>query len=139
MRLCIRTIGTPGFIKLKCKLCRRKKKIKVGTLKFVSITKNILKKRFLTKRILCYFGDILKSNLALAGVAQWIECWAAKPKGDQFNSQSGHLHRLQARSPVGGTWEATTHPSMSLSLSCSLPSVYKYIHTYIHTYIHKIF
>ena len=46
--------------------------------------------------------------MALAGVAQWIEC-GPQTKGLQFNSQSGHMPGLQARSPAGGMWEATTH------------------------------
>ena len=33
--------------------------------------------------------------IALAGVAQWIECLAYEPKGCQFDSQSGHMHGLQ--------------------------------------------
>ena len=41
-------------------------------------------------------------------------------KGHQFNSQSGHRPGLQARSPVGGAWEATTHWCFSPSLSPSL-------------------
>ena len=32
-----------------------------------------------------------------------------EPKGGRFDSQSGHMPGLQARSPVGATWEATTH------------------------------
>ena len=44
-------------------------------------------------------------------------CWCGsvdrvptyKPKGHQFHSQSGHMPGLQARSPAGGTREATTH------------------------------
>ena len=46
---------------------------------------------------------------ALASVAQWIECQAYKPKGRWFDSQSGHMPGLQARSPVGGAQEATAH------------------------------
>ena len=34
---------------------------------------------------------------------------ACKPTGHQFNSQLGHMPGLQARSPMGGTQEATTH------------------------------
>ena len=34
---------------------------------------------------------------ALAGVAQWIERWTAKPKGRRFDSQSGHMPGLWAR------------------------------------------
>ena len=49
----------------------------------------------------------------------WVR--ACKPKGHQFNSQSGHRPGLRARSPVGCTWEATTHWCFSPSLSPSLP------------------
>ena len=49
---------------------------------------------------------------------------AYKPKGCQFDSQSGHMPGLQPRSPVWGVWEATTHwcffPSLSPSLLLSL-------------------
>ena len=45
-------------------------------------------------------GTTLK--IALAGVAQWIECWPVA-KGHRFDSQSGHMPGLQAGSPVGGT------------------------------------
>ena len=58
---------------------------------------------------------------ALAGVAQWIECWPAnEPKGCWFYSQSGYMPALQARSPFGGAQEATTHCCFSPSLSSSL-------------------
>ena len=40
------------------------------------------------------------------GSVDWARC---KPKGHWFNSRSGHMPGLQARSPVGGMWEATTH------------------------------
>ena len=46
---------------------------------------------------------------------------ACKPKGCWFNSQSGHMPGLQARSPIGGTCEATTLWCFSPSLSPSLP------------------
>ena len=46
-------------------------------------------------------------DLALAGVTQWIECWAREPKGCQFESQSWHRPGLWARSPVGGVQEAS--------------------------------
>ena len=46
---------------------------------------------------------------------------ACEPKDRQFDSQSGHMPGLQARIPVGGTWEATTHGCFSPSLSPSLP------------------
>ena len=34
---------------------------------------------------------------------------ACKPKGPQFNSQSGHMPGFQAGSPMGGTREVNTH------------------------------
>ena len=45
-----------------------------------------------------------------------------------MDSQSGHVPGLQARSPVGSVWEATTHWcfSPSLSPSLSLSKKYKY-------------
>ena len=49
-----------------------------------------------------------ESHPALAGVAQWIECWPANQRV-QLDSQSGHMPGLWARSPVGGVREATTH------------------------------
>ena len=51
------------------------------------------------------------------GSVDWAP--ACKPKGYWFDSQSGHMPGLQARSPVGGMREAT---SQCLSLSFSLPS-----------------
>ena len=53
----------------------------------------------------------------------WLVDWvpACEPKGHQFNSQSGHIPGLQARSPVGGAWEATAHWCFSPCLSPSLP------------------
>ena len=53
-------------------------------------------------------------------MAQWIECWPAN-QSHGLDSQSGHMPGLQARSPVGGTQEATTHCCFSPSLSPSLP------------------
>ena len=48
----------------------------------------------------------------------WVP--ACEPKSCWFDSQSGHMPRLQAWSLVGGTWEATTHWCFSPSLSPSL-------------------
>ena len=48
--------------------------------------------------------------LPLSGVAQWIERQpACKPKGHQFNSQSGHMPRLHATPPVGGAQKVSLH------------------------------
>ena len=44
----------------------------------------------------------------MTGVAQWIE-QGCELKGRQFDSQSGHVPGFQARSPVGGAGESTTH------------------------------
>ena len=46
---------------------------------------------------------------------------ACEPKGRRFDSQSGHMRGLWARSPVGGVQEAITHRCFSPSLSPSLP------------------
>ena len=40
--------------------------------------------------------------VALAGVAQWIECRPANHKGRWFDSQSGHMPGLLAKSPGVG-------------------------------------
>ena len=53
---------------------------------------------------------------ALAGVAQWIECWPAK--GSLFDSQSGHIPGLWARCPA----RRAKAPQIDVSLSFSLPS-----------------
>ena len=39
------------------------------------------------------------------GSVDWV--LACRLKGGQFDSQSGHMSGLQARSPLGGRWEAT--------------------------------
>ena len=46
---------------------------------------------------------------------------ACEPKSHQFDSPSGHMPGLWARSPVRGAWEATTHWCFSPSFSPSLP------------------
>ena len=56
-----------------------------------------------------------KINVALAGVAQWIY----SVSGHQFNSQSRHMPKLQARSPVGGTLGRQPHIDVSLFFSLS--------------------
>ena len=54
------------------------------------------------------------SSPGWCGLVDWV--LACKPKGLQFDSQSGHMPRLWARCPVGGVWEATTHWCFSFSL-----------------------
>ena len=53
------------------------------------------------------------------GSVDWVT--AREPKGLWFNSQSGHMPGLRARSPVRSTQEGTTHWCFSPSLSPSLP------------------
>ena len=43
------------------------------------------------------------SGLALAGVAQWIECWPVNQRVTGSIPSLGHMPELQARSPVGST------------------------------------
>ena len=45
-------------------------------------------------------GRKKKRSAALASVAQLVEALTSKPKGDWFNSRSGHLPGLQAQSLV---------------------------------------
>ena len=56
------------------------------------------------------------SSPGWCGSVDWAPAY--EPKGHWFDSQAGHVPRLQARSPVGGVQEATTHwcfpPSLSL-------------------------
>ena len=59
-----------------------------------------------------------KFSSGWCGSVDWA--LAYEPKGRQFNSQSGHMPRMIARSPVRGAWEATTHGCFSPSLSPSL-------------------
>ena len=49
----------------------------------------------------------------------WVQ--ALEPKGCWFDSRSGHMPGLKARSPVGDAWEVTTQWCFSPSLSPSLP------------------
>ena len=51
-----------------------------------------------------------KLLIVLAGVAHWIDGLSANQRvAGQFDSQSGYMPGLQARSPVEGVREATTH------------------------------
>ena len=55
------------------------------------------------------FLSLSKINtLALAGVAQWIECQPADQRVTDSISSLGYMPGLWARSPERGTWEATT-------------------------------
>ena len=66
------------------------------------------------KRIYIYFFRIksfrkYKNTSALAGVAQWIECWPANQNVAGSIPNLGHMPGLQTRSPVRDAQEATTH------------------------------
>ena len=76
--------------------------------------RNIFKKFFRER-----YDDIdEKLRPALAHVAQWTECQpACEPGGHWFDTQSGHMPGLRARSPAGGVQEATTLTFLSLSFS----------------------
>ena len=65
------------------------------------------------------------------GSEDWVP--ACEPRGRWFDSQSAHMSGLQARSPVEGAWEATTHWWFSPYLSPFLPLSLK-----INKYILKI-
>ena len=52
--------------------------------------------------------SIRKAKRALDGMPQWIECQPVNQRVTSSNL-SGYLPGLQARSPVGGAQEATTH------------------------------
>ena len=62
--------------------------------------------------------------MALTTVAQLVGYHPAKQKDARSIPSQGHMSGLQARSPVGGAWEATMHwcfsPFLSPSLSFSL-------------------
>ena len=83
---------------------------------------------------------------AWCGSVNWAP--ACEPEGCRVESQSGHMPGLHARSPVGGTQEATTY--WCFSPSFSLPSSYfknkyfrrkkyiyryRYLSTYLSIYI----
>ena len=60
-----------------------------------------------------YFLPLTFCNLKTTPCAGWCGSvdWVptCKPKGHQFDSQSGQMSGLRARSPVGSMWQATTH------------------------------
>ena len=69
-----------------------------------------------------YYSPAIKSlsvGPGWGGSVDWVQ--ASEPKCCWFGSQSGHMPGLWARSPEGGTWQATTHSCFSPSLSPSLP------------------
>ena len=51
----------------------------------------------------------MKRIMALADVAQWIECRPVNQRVAGLIPNLGHMPELWIRSPVGGVQEATTH------------------------------
>ena len=64
------------------------------------------------------FGIKKDSSLGWSSSVDWV--LAYEPKGQWFDSQSGHMPGLWARSSVAGMWEATAHWYFSSFLSSSL-------------------
>ena len=63
----------------------------------------------------------IKMAIALAGVAQWIECQPVNQRVAGLIPDLGHMSGFWARSPVGAMREATPHGYFSPSLSSPLP------------------
>ena len=59
-----------------------------------------------------------KYFLVLAGVAQWTERWLPQTKGCRFDSQSGHMAGLWAKSQLG---ECGRQPHVDISFLLFLP------------------
>ena len=77
----------------------------------------------------CLFKKVYRSP-GWCGSVDWT--LACEPKGRQFNSQSGHMPGLWARSSFGGIWEASTHWCFSPSFFLpSLLSKSKYIKSFL--------
>ena len=55
----------------------------------------------------------IRTDMALAGVAQWIEHWPENQRVASLIPSLEHMPGLQARSPVGGVRETTTHKCFS--------------------------
>ena len=71
---------------------------------------------------ICLLSKVSSFSVDWCGSVDWVAF--CKPKGCQFDSQSGYLPGLQARSPVGGVQEATNR-LFSPSLSPTLPLTLK--------------
>ena len=63
----------------------------------------------------------IKMAIALAGVAQWIECQPVNQRVAALTPNLGHMPGLWARSPCGGHVTGN-HILMFLSVSVSFPS-----------------
>ena len=85
-------------------------------------------KVYIFQRYVPYLKDIFNFHPGWCGSVDWVLAWG--PRGQQFNSYSGHMPGLWARSPVGGARETTTHWCFSPSLSPFLPpfpSLWKWV------------
>ena len=90
---------------------------------FLHLKKTNICVKYINKR--AFFLGVNFSYLKTVYVPGWHSSvdWvrACEPKSCQLDSQSGHMPGLQARSPVGGTGDTTTHWCFTPSLSPSLP------------------
>ena len=68
--------------------------------------------------LLHYCSDKRKLCPGWCGSVDWVP--ACEPNSGRFDSQSGHMPGLQARSPVGGMQETTTHWCFSPSFPSPL-------------------
>ena len=88
------------------------------------------------------YGALRDSDLMLKRLNYWRNApgwcgsvdWAlaCEQKGHQFDSQSGHMPKLWAKSQVGGAQEATTH-------WCPCPSLSPFLPLYLKTKFKEIF
>ena len=87
----------------------------------------------MSSKLCCWFYNktrkINRRSLGWCGSVDWA--WASEPKCHHFNSQSGHMSALRARSPVGGAREANTYWCFSSSLYSSLPLCLKIIKIFL--------
>ena len=63
--------------------------------------------------------ELYRMSPGWGGSVYWVR--ACEPKSRWFNSQSGHMPGLQARSQMRNAQEATTHWCFSSALSPALP------------------
>ena len=81
-------------------------------LKAVSVTENQFLESFISPNREVLFFQLKNFSCCGWGTVAWVS--ACQPKGRWFDSQSGHMPGLRARSPVGGA--RGNHSLMFLSL-----------------------
>ena len=110
------TLASRGFACVKS-VCKAQRCPDYYYFVFVNLDLGLLESPWLLW--MSYVLKVLFLGPGWCGSVDWV--LACKPKGHWFDSQSGHMPGLQARSLVGGAWEATTHWCFSPCLSPSLP------------------